>query len=118
MFQKLFSVPQGEGDAAIRRYLSTIRERAGQSQVTTLPSKNARQKGVGTAASGGGKDGGKGAHAKKQGVLEIGWTAEEGEGCHALLGGAAAIAPPAVSDDTLLSLKRPNKGPLLKDRRL
>jgi hypothetical protein len=73
---------------------------------------------VGAAGSGGGKDGGKGAQAKKQGVLEIGWTAEEGEGCHALLGGAAAIAPPAVSDDTLLSLKRPNKGPLLKDRRL
>ena len=100
------------------RYLSTIRERAGQSLVPTLPSKNARQKGVGAAGSGGGKDGGKGAQAKKQGVLEIGWTAEEGEGCHALLGGAAAIAPPAVSDDTLLSLKRPNKGPLLKDRRL
>ena len=116
MFQKLFSVPQGEGDAAIRRYLSTIHERAGQSLVPTLPSKNARQKGGGATGSGG-NDGGKGAHAKKQGVLEIGWTSEEGEGCHALLGGAAAMAPPAVSDDTLLSLKRPNKGPLLKDRR-
>jgi hypothetical protein len=43
-------------------------------------------------------------------VLEIGWTAEEGEGCHALLVGAAAITPLAVADDTLLSLKRPNKG--------
>ena len=81
-------------DDAINDYLSTIRQRAGQTE---------KIKGGKGAARGGGQVGSQRlpASVKSLEALSLGW------------GNGAPLAPPVVTDETLMSLKRPNKGPLL-----
>lgn len=82
-----------EPDDAINDYLSTIRQRAGQTEKTKGGKGTSRGWGVaGLPASVRSKD-----------ALSFGWAKE-----------SVVYAPPAVADETLMSLKRPNKGPLLK----
>ena len=91
-----------KGDPAIDEYLTTIRVRAGQ----IAPSKPAAQERMEATVVNGGWGGGRG------GFQGHGLRAKSGD-----LGGVEVPPPPApVSEQTLQSLRRPNKGPLVKQR--
>ena len=88
------------GDA-VDDYLTTIRERAGQS----VPAKKGGGKGAGDDKKGHVKQHGGDVRRSREEAISLGWNRERQED----------VAPPApVTEETLLSLRRPNKGPILR----